>query len=303
MNQEFFLIIAIIALGYFLKRIHVLREKDGEVIATLIFKVTLPALVIVTFDSVEIETSLIMLPVLVIFYGIVISILGLILFKNEEREIKGSFLMLGSSFNVGLFAFPLVYMIWGISGLTYFSMFDVGTSFITFGLAYILGSYFSKEGLSLNPIEILKKLGKSVPLMTYLFAVILNLSQISLPDTVIDIANILSQANIPLSLLLLGIYMNFKFDKQLLRPIGKYLAFRYSFGLLLGLALFFLLPYDEMFRYTIVIGYLLPAAASIVPFALEFNYSNESVRLIAIISNISIFIGIIIIYLFASFII
>src|SRR5699024_4322744 len=214
MNQEFLFIIAIIAFGYFLKRVNVLQEKDGEVIATLIFKVTLPALVLVTFDSVQIETSLILIPILVIGYGFVISALGLIFFKNEENELKGSFLMLASSFNVGLFAFPIVHMIWGTMGLTYFSMFDVGTSFITFALAYILGSYFSKGGLSLKPMEILKTLGKSIPLMTYLIAVTLNLLQIKLPSGVIEVASILSEANIPLSLLLLGIYMSFKLDKR-----------------------------------------------------------------------------------------
>lgn len=300
MIQEFLIIIAIIALGYFLKQMKVFQEKDGGVIANIIFKITLPALVIVTFDSVQMETSLMLIPVLVITYGIVISALGLVLFKNEEKELKGSFLMLASSFNVGLFAFPLVYMIWGTTGLTYFSMFDVGTSFITFVIAYILGSYFSKEGLQLNPTEILKKLVKSVPLMTYLFAVTLNLLQISLPDGIIQVAGILSEANVPLSLLLLGIYMNFKLDRELLVPVGKFLLFRYSFGLLLGIALFIILPFEEMFRYTIFIGFLLPAAASVVPFAVEFNYSYTSIRVIAAITNISILIGIIILFLFAN---
>ena len=99
-----------------------------------------------TFDSVKLETSLILIPVIVILYGIVTTIFGLLFFKNEERELKGSFLMLSSGFNVGLFAFPLVFAIWGMNGLTYFSMFDVGASFIVFGIAYILGSYFSEEG-------------------------------------------------------------------------------------------------------------------------------------------------------------
>ena len=66
MNQEFLYIILIIALGYLLKRLNVLQEKDGEVIAKIIFKITLPALVLVTFDSVKIETSLILIPVIVI---------------------------------------------------------------------------------------------------------------------------------------------------------------------------------------------------------------------------------------------
>ncbi|NHC41603.1 AEC family transporter [Bacillus sp. MM2020_1] len=301
MNQEFLYIIIIIALGYLLKRLNILKEKDGEVISKIIFKISLPALVLVTFDSVKIETSLILLPVIVLIYGLITACLGLLVFKNEERELKGSFLML-SGFNVGLFAFPLVFTIWGMEGLTYFSMFDVGTSFVVFGIAYILGSYFSAEGLKLKPIEILKKLGKSIPLMTYLIASILNFSHIQLPDTIIHVASTISKANMPLSLLLLGLYLNFKLDKQFIKPMLKFLTFRYGLGLLFGFGLYLFLPYNQMYRFTVLIGLLLPVAASALTFAVEFKYSTSSTRLIATISNITILISIAILYTFANFI-
>lgn len=302
MNQEFLYIIMIIAFGYLLKRFNILQEKDGEVISKIIFKITLPALVLVTFDSVKIETSLILLPVIVLVYGIITACLGLFVFKNEERELKGSLLMLSSGFNVGLFAFPLVYAIWGIEGLTYFSMFDVGSSFIVFGICFIFASYFSEEGLKLNPVEILKKLSKSIPLMTYLIASILNLIHIQLPDIIINVASKISGANMPLSLLLLGLFLNFKFDKQFIKPMLKFLAFRYGLGLIVGIALYFILPFDIMFRYTILIGLLLPVAASALTFAVEFKYSTNSTRFIATISNITILVSIVILYIFANFI-
>lgn len=302
MNQEFLYIIIIIALGYLLKRINILQEKDGEVISKIIFKITLPALVLVTFDSVKIETSLMLLPVIVLVYGIITALIGLFVFKNEERELKGSLMMLSSGFNVGLFAFPLVYAIWGMDGLTYFSMFDVGASFVVFGIAYILGSYFSVEGLRLNPLGILKKLGKSIPLMTYIIASVLNFSHIQLPDMFINVASKISGANIPLSLLLLGLFLNFKFDKQFIKPMVKFLAFRYGLGLTVGLVLYFILPYDIMLRSTILIGLLLPVAASALTFAVEFKYSTNSTRFIATMSNITIIISIVILYIFANFI-
>jgi malate permease and related proteins len=302
MNQEFLYIMIIIAFGYLLKRINILQEKDGEVISKIIFKITLPALVLVTFDSVKIETSLLLLPVIVLVYGIITAMLGLLFFKNEERELKGSLMMLSSGFNVGLFAFPLVYAIWGMDGLTYFSMFDVGASFVVFGISYILGSYFSEEGLRLNPIEILKKLVKSIPLMTYMIASILNFFHIQLPDPIINVASTISGANIPLSLLLLGLFLNFKIDKQFIKPMVKFLTFRYGLGLTVGLVLYFILPYDLMLRYTILIGLLLPVAASALTFAVEFKYSTNSTRFIATMSNITIVISIVILYIFANFI-
>lgn len=302
MNEEFLYIIIIIGFGYLLKRLNILQEKDGEVISKIIFKITLPALVLVTFDSVKIETSLILLPIIVLVFGIMTACLGLFVFKNEERELKGSLLMLSSGFNVGLFAFPLVYAIWGIDGLTYFSMFDVGSSFVVFGICFIFASYFSKEGLRLNPMEILKKLGKSIPLMTYIIASILNLIHIQLPDILINVASKISGANMPLSLLLLGLFLNFKFDKQFLKPMVKFLAFRYGLGLIVGLVLYFILPFDIMFRYTILIGLLLPVAASALTFAVEFKYSTNSTRFIATMSNITILVSIVILYIFANFI-
>jgi malate permease and related proteins len=302
MNQEFLYIIIIIAFGYLLKRLNILQEKDGEVISKIIFKITLPALVLVTFDSVKIETSLFLLPVIVLIFGIITACLGLFVFKNEDRELKGSLLMLSSGFNVGLFAFPLVYAIWGIDGLTYFSMFDVGSSFVVFGICFIFASYFSEEGLKLNPMEILKKLGKSIPLMTYLIASILNLIHIQLPDTIINVASKISGANMPLSLLLLGLFLNFKFDKQFIKPMMKFLAFRYGLGLIVGLVLYLILPFDTMFRYTILIGLLLPVAASALTFAVEFKYSTNSTRFIATMSNITILVSIVILYIFANFI-
>jgi malate permease and related proteins len=302
MNQEFLYIVIIIAFGYLLKRLNILQEKDGEVISKIIFKITLPALVLVTFDSVKIETSLILLPVIVLVYGIITAMLGLLFFKNEERELKGSLLMLSSGFNVGLFAFPLVYAIWGIEGLTYFSMFDVGASFVVFGISFILGSYFSAEGLTLNPLEILKKLCKSIPLMTYIIASILNFSHVQLPDTIINVASTISGANIPLSLLLLGLFLNFKFDRQFIKPMLKFLTFRYGLGLTVGLVLYFFLPYDIMLRSTILIGLLLPVAASALTFAVEFRYSSTITRFIATMSNITILVSIVILYFFANFI-
>jgi predicted permease len=239
-----------------------------------------------------------LIPIIVFIFGIITAFLGALFFKSEKKELKGSFLML-SGFNVGLFAFPLVQAIWGMKGLTYFSMFDMGTSFIVFGVAYILGSYFSEEGLSLKPVEIIKRLSKSIPLMTYIFASILNYSHLQLPHMIIHIASTISAANMPLSLLLLGIYLNFKFDKQFIKPMMKFLTFRYGLGLIVGLALYFFLPYGQMFRSTILIGLLLPCASSALTFAVEFKYNTA--RLIATITNITILISIVLLYVFANF--
>ena len=47
MTEQFVIIILLIALGYFLKRMNYLKATDSQVLSTLVLNVTLPSLVIV----------------------------------------------------------------------------------------------------------------------------------------------------------------------------------------------------------------------------------------------------------------
>ena len=89
MNQQFLYIIVIVCIGYLLKHMNLLKEKDGETISRIIFNITLPALVIVSLDSVKIEPSLIMLPVIAFICGLISIFLAFFVFKKEERSLKG----------------------------------------------------------------------------------------------------------------------------------------------------------------------------------------------------------------------
>ena len=47
MTEQFVIIILLIVLGYFLKRMNYLKATDSQVLSTLVLNVTLPSLVIV----------------------------------------------------------------------------------------------------------------------------------------------------------------------------------------------------------------------------------------------------------------
>ncbi|MFB4168415.1 AEC family transporter [Virgibacillus sp. JSM 102003] len=190
-------------------------------------------------------------------------------------------------FNIGLFAYPLVEGIWGREGIKYFGMFDVGNAFIVFGLLYLIGSYYSSDKAELSLGVIMRKLTGSIPLMTYITVCGLNIISVQLPEMVINVSEIVSVANMPLSFLLLGIYLNFKFDKRYYTLIMKVLTIRYVLGLTVGISLFYILPYDDMFKYTVLIGLMLPVSVSVLPYSVEFNYDQ---RFIGTVSNLTILI-------------
>src|SRR5690625_3051038 len=137
-NEQFLLAVIIIAIGYILKKINIITERDGEGLSRIIFNITLPALIIVSFTDITIEPSLFLLIVFGFVYGLMMVFLGIFLFRDEEKSNRGMQTMLISGFNIGLFAYPLVGGIWGKQGIQYFGMFDVGNAMIIFGVVYLI---------------------------------------------------------------------------------------------------------------------------------------------------------------------
>lgn len=276
-NEQFIYAIIIIIIGYTLKRLKIIKEQDGESLARVIFNVTLPALIIVSFSDIAIESSLFLMIVIGFLYGTMIAFLSLFIFRKEARKTKGMIAMLVAGFNIGLFAYPLVGGIWGKKGIQYFGMFDVGNALVIFGVVYLIGSYFSSDDSELHVTYIAKKLTKSIPLVTYIIVCLIAIIGIQLPTFIIDVSEIISAANMPLSFFTLGIYLSFTMEKDFYKRIAKILSLRYGLGLAVGFALFFTLPFDEMFRYTVLLGLILPIPLSVLPYAVEFDYDRKFV--------------------------
>ncbi len=298
-NYIFLLSLTIIIIGYILKKLNIISEKNGETIAKVVFNVTLPALIISVVGSTEITPSLGLITLISILYCIPIIILTLFLFKKYPREIKGLIFMAVIGFNVGHFAYPLIQGIWNEEGLKYIAMFDIGNAIVVFVIVYILGLIFSPENDFHDKKKlvktILKKLLKSAPLMSYFIAIIINLFNVTLPLFIVDLLDVLSRANMALTLLLLGIFLNFKFERTQWKNILKVVIIRYSFGLLVGLLLYFTLPFDLLYRGILAIALILPIGLAIIPFAVEFNYIEK--RFAGTLTNLTIIISFILVWI------
>jgi predicted permease len=294
-NIVFLLSITIISIGYLIKRLKIIEEKDGNIIAKIIFNITLPAVILKITSTLNFQLSLILLPVINISFGILMAIIGLILFRNQPKNIKGLMIMTVIGFNVAHFSFPLIEGIWGEQGLQIIALIDAGNAFTIFVLCYIVSSIFSpknqEEGKKVNLKYVLKRLVKSAPLMSYFIALTINFSGITLPSFIMDLLDIIARANTALSLLLLGIFLNFKFERTEWISIIKVLIIRYVFGLGVGLSLFFFLPpthFDHLFRIIVTISLILPIGLAVIPFSVEFEYNQ---RLVTILVNLTIIIS------------
>ena len=299
MTEQFIIIILLIALGYLLKRINFIKSADSQVLSTLVLNVTLPSLVIVNLNSANLDLSFSILPIMMLIYGILAKVIMVALFRKYDNHVKGSVGMMAASLNIGLFAYPLVETIWPENGMIYFGMADIGGAIIMFGVTYFVGSYYSEGSEQFNFKFLGKKLISSVPLVTYIVMFILNMANFHLPKASIDFFTIISKANMPLSMILLGIMLSFRIEKQFLPIAVKYLIVHYGLGCIAGLLVHFFLPTsDDMIKTTLLITWLLPVGVAIIPYSIQFKY--KTLPLVGMVTNISIVISIIIIYIYQA---
>ena len=179
--------------------------------------------------------------------------------------------------------------------MQYIALVDAGNAFTIFVLCYILSTIFSpknqEDAVKINIKFVLNRLIRSAPLLSYIVAIVINLSDIIIPSFFSDLIDVIARANTALALLLLGIFLHLKFGKSEWASIIKVLVIRYSIGLLVGLSLFFLLPpsiFNPLFRIIICLSLILPVGLAVIPFSVENGYDQ---KLVTMVVNLTIIIS------------
>jgi len=286
-NQQFLASTLVIALGWLARR-RLVDERGAEALVRLVFNLTLPALVLHTFDGVTLDRSLALLPALAATYGLVMAGLGaLVLFRRRPTRERGLLTMLLPGFNVGLFAYPLVEAALGGGALRYLAMFDVGVAFSTFGVSCAVASHYAREGARLDLSVAWRALSRSVPFITYLVALGLALAGWRLPRVVADAAGLLARANGPLALLVLGLYLHLERMPGQWAAVARVVGTRLVAGAAIGVPLWLLLPVDPTFRAVLLAGLLQPHQPLIsVSYAVQFGYDARLVGLLLNVANV-----------------
>ena len=321
-NLQFLLSLTIIFLGYFLKRGKILKKEDAEGLSRLVLNVTLPCLILVTISEIELNGTLLTLPLLCFGFGLLSLLIGFLIFpkgSGTDKEL-GIQIMGLLGFNIGLFAYPLIEGIFGIPGLQAIAMVDLGNAFVIFGLMFLVGMFFSKNGseseinnqhsmnkelnaqiplnsFSNNRIQdqkygkiIIKRFLTNLPLLSYLISILFAAVNFEIPEFPKTILSIIAMCNRGLVLLMIGLTMNIEFDKKYWKPILKILATRYTLGIGLGVLLYFILPFDPFLKGILLISFVLPLGASIIPYSVMFNLNRDIAGFLVNITNIISFI-------------
>lgn len=254
--------IAIIALGYTLRRVGFFKKEDFHLLSRISIRIVLTAAVIRNFSGRSIDTSLLLLSVLGLAYGLAL-IGGAFVLNARQGRTAQAFAMLNSTgCNVGNFAFPFAQGFLGPAGVMAMGLLDVGNSFICLGGAYALADAAGRGGgrFSLRPV--FKSLFSSPPFIAYISMTVLSLLHVSLPGPAVELAGIIANANAFLAMLMIGVGFELHAEKAQLGALARILGLRYALALVCALLSWFVVPFPVESRQAMVLFALSPISSA-----------------------------------------
>lgn len=290
--------IAIIILGYVLRKVHVFKESDFEVLSKILLKITLPAAIVSNFVGKEIDPSWLSLALLGIGFGVIHIVLAYVMNKKAGKESQ-ALEMVNAGYNIGAFTMPFAQGFLGPMGVIATSLFDVGNAFVCLGGSLGLASIV-KEGGKFSVKRIVKALVRSVAFDCYIIMVILSLTHITIPRPIVSFAKIVGDANAFVAMLMIGVGFKLSGDKTQIGRIVRILLVRYGVGAILAVSSYHLLPFPIEVRNALVILAFAPFPSSSPAYASELK---GDVGLSSALNSMSIICSIILIVLILLFVI
>lgn len=262
--------IAIIILGFVLRRVGFFKEGDFRVLSQIALKITLPASIVVSFSQMTVELSMLTIVFIALGCGLVYMAVAFLINLKKTKEQRAFEILNIPGYNIGLFALPFVQSFLGPVGVVTTSLFDTGNAFICLGSSYGVASCV-KDGSGFSVKRVGKALMTSVPFLTYVIMLVLNLARLQLPAPVLSFAEIIRNASTFVAMLMIGVGFELKADKKQLGQIAKIVAVRYSLAAVFAAVFYFLLPFSLQIRQALVLLAFSPISSAVPAFTNELG--------------------------------
>ena len=282
--------VAIIILGFVLRRIGFFKEGAFETLSKIVLKITLPAAIVKSFSSTRLDASMLSLIAIGIGAGVVYGVAAYLVNLKKPKEQRAFDVLNLPGYNIGVFAMPFISSFLGPAGAVTTSIFDTGNAFVCLGGTYGIAVSI-KDGGGFSFKRVVKALLTSVPFLAYIIMLILSLLQITLPAPVVELANIISSGNAFVAMLMIGVGFKLEAKKEQIGHLMKIVVMRYTIAAAIAACFYFLLPFELEIRQTLVLLAFAPIGAAVPGFTAELG---EDTGLSSAINSVCIIISIII---------
>ena len=197
---------AMILVGFFLKRLSILKSSDSTLLSKIVLNISLPALIFVNLSKAKVSFDMLMLPFLALVLSSILICIAYAFcrIRGYNRKTTWTIILATSMMNTGFIGFPVSLGVFGNDGFLHAIFFDLSTTilFIVYGMILV-----KEFGGSRN--EVLKQSLKFIPLWAVVFAVIFNIFNIPIFNLAANVLDYFANSTIPLIMLSLGLTIDF----------------------------------------------------------------------------------------------
>ncbi len=283
--------IAIIVLGFVLRKVGVFRKEDFKILSTITIKITLPAAIITSFAGKQIDPSMLVIVLLGFGGGVLYMLTAFLMNLRSSREKRAFEVLNLPGYNIGAFTMPFAQSFLGPMGVIVTSLFDTGNAFVCLGGSYGVASMI-KDGSGFSLKRLFRALLTSVPFLCYIVMMAMNIARIPVPGVVVSFAQIVGNANAFMAMFMIGVGFELTGERSKLGTIVKIVSVRYAIAAVLAIFCWFVLPFSMEIRRALVILVFSPIGSAVPAFTQELK---EDVGLSSSINSICIVISIVII--------
>ena len=283
--------LAILVLGYVLRRVGVFGPEAFSVLSKVVIKMTLPAAIISSFVGKEINPAMLIVSLLGLGSCLLYMGLGFVTNLRNSKDRRAFEVLNLPGYNIGNFMIPFVQSFFGPLGVITCSLFDVGNAVVLLGGAYSVAAMI-QDGSRFSLKRLGKTLLRSVPFVTLLIVVTMALLHIPVPGPIVELAGIMGSANAFVSMLMIGVGFRVEANREQLGRLGKIFGIRYAVAAILAVIFYFILPFELEIRQALVILAFSPIGSAVPIFTGELK---GDVGLSAAINSVAILISIVII--------
>ncbi len=272
-----------------------MKVEHGDFLLLLVFYVTLPALIVVSFSKITLTMQFAYLPIITVSIIVLMYVLSSLLGQALKLpDARLGVIIIGTMILNNGFLLPFVVAAYGDEGLTRLLVFDFMNGFLAFTWVYFIACKYGKNGL--NRKTLIRKFLASPPIWAIIISIILNLSQVHLPQVLYNTFKLAGDTTVPLIMLSLGAY----FTPRLIYPKAIFtgIIIRMVIGLVIGFMLSELFNLTGLTRTIVLLGSSAPIGFNTITFASLEDLDREFA---ASLVSTAIVIGIIYVPLFIFF--
>ncbi len=290
--------ILMIAVSYLLKRAGILSKEDGVAIARVVLNLTLPCAVLVSFRSFVFDWSYMLIPLISFMSNILMLSVGFMISRGKSREERIFYMLELSAYNIGNFTLAFVTGLLSTAGVVASCLFDMGNSPMSVAINAVITQIAVGDMMShRRAFRSLLSVFTRPAFDAYIIMLIFSALPVSLPDRVFEFAGLISPANGPLAMIMIGLMLEFRLDKSKLKEVVVVNVLR----LLLAVAIVFLFfkfaPFPYEVRKAVAITAFAPISSASPAFVAEMK---GDVALVGFASTVSIALALILMpFLFA----